>query len=267
MKKIFSSLLLTMMVVAASAQAKKDTTYVMVNFTDNPWNYPVTEVTKKWYPDFEDLESPGSILEPKDFSWAITAGSDEKVKITVYPNDWMETYKAPVFGRVNIDGSDAAALYIPEGQTNVLYTLPGTTMRFEAPEGYDFGKMVFYTFHSSNMLVGDEYDEPFSYTYGSNTFTQNLKVWTPTCSKANPYGYSIWQGDVKNVLFNYTFFSAHFVKIEVRLVPDGTSGIETVKSAKNASGKVTTLDGRTINKSEGLRKGIYIEDGRKYVVK
>lgn len=41
MKKIYSTLLLACMSLTAFAQEGNDTTYVMLNFTDNPWNYAV----------------------------------------------------------------------------------------------------------------------------------------------------------------------------------------------------------------------------------
>ena len=265
MKKVFTAMLLTTMAMTAFAQEQNDTTYVMLDFTANPWNYPVTEVEKGWAPSFSDLESPGSILEATDFSWSLQEGSTEKVKVTLYP-DWEETYKAPVYGRIEPGEAESVSLGVNAGKINILYTTPGTTMQFESPAGYKFGKMVFYTYRSSNILVGDEYEEEFEYTYNGTVFKQNLKVWKPTSPQKNQYGYDIWKGDDTNILFNYPYFSAHFVKIDIRLVPDGSAGIGAVTALPNTH-KATTLDGRTIDSSKGLGKGIYIIDGRKHVVK
>ena len=56
------------------------------------------------------------------------------------------------------------------------------------------------------------------------------------------------------------------MKMDLRLVPDGTVGISELRS-EGQSEKATTLDGRTVNRSSGLRKGIYIIDGKKHVIR
>ena len=269
MKKIYSTLLLACICLTAFAEEKKDTTYVMLNFTDNPWNYAVTEVTEGWQPSFSDIDSPGSLLEETDFSWPIQEGSSNKIKITLYPTDWMETYKAPVLGRVEpTNDAEASSLGITTDKMIVLYTLTGTTLRFQAPTGYEFGKIVFYCFRSPNFMIGDCYEEKFEYQYNGNTFKQPLKVWNPNSPKTNPYNVQTWEGDVTNIHFNYPYYNAHFVKIDMRLVPtNGSAGISNLQATKNESNTMTTLDGRIVNKSEGLRKGVYIVDGKKVVVK
>ena len=89
-------------------------------------------------------------------------------------------------------------------------------------------------------------------------------MWTPDSPKKNAYDYNIWEGDAKNILFNYPYFSAVFVKIDIRLVPDGSAGIKEMKSEDSNEGQVFTLDGRAANKSN---KGLYISNGKKYIVK
>ena len=266
MKKIYSTLLFALMSLTAFAQAQSDTTYVMLDFNLNPWNYPVGEVTKGWNPDYTDWDAPGAILNDQDFSWPIADGSAEKVKVTVYAVDLDEYSKVPYYASYELNDAEAAALGIAAGKTNMLYTQTGTTMRFEAPAGYEFGKMVFYTYRNSNILVGDEYDEVYEYEYDGSTFTQKLKVWTPASPKKNQYDYNIWEGDAKNILFNYPFFSVVFVKIDIRMVPENVSGIKEVSSQPSAIIPSYTLDGRAV-KRDGLYKGIYIKDGKKHVVK
>ena len=231
MKKIYTTLLLACMGLTAFAQEGNDTTYVMLDFNANPWNYPVREVTKGWAPNYSDVEGVGSILEETDFSWPV---------------------------------AEAAALGITAGKTNMLYTQNGTTMRFEAPAGYQFGKLVFYTYRNSNFLVGDEYEEEYSYEYNGTVFPQKLKVWKPESPKKNQFEYPIWEGDSKNILFNYPYFSVVFVKADIRLVPADATGIETVSRPALTPQTVTTLDGRTV-KNDNLRKGIYIVDGKKVI--
>ncbi len=180
-----------MMAMVSMAQETNDTTYVMMDFNANPWSYSATELTSKWYPDYTDLDSPGAILNEKDFSWPVSEGSSSKVKVTVYPVDLDEYSKVSVYASYTLDEADVAALGINAGKTNMLYTQPGTTMRFEAPAGYKFGKMVFYNYRNANFLVGDDYEEEFEYEYNNTVFKQKLKVWTPALPKKNAYEYDI----------------------------------------------------------------------------
>lgn len=266
MKKIYATVCLVMMAMTSFAQEQNDTTYVLMDFTQNPWGYPVTEVTKGWAPDYKDWDSPGAILKETDFSWPVSEGSAEKIKVTLYAVDLDEYEKVSVYASYELDKAEVAALGINAGKATMLYTQNGTTMRFEAPDGYKFGKMVFYNYRNANFLVGDEYEEEFEYVYNNDTFKQKLKVWTPDSPQKNQYDYDIWEGDAKNILFNYPYFSAVFVKIDVRLVPDGSANITQLKKDDSDS-QIYTLDGRSANKSESLRKGLYISNGKKYVVK
>jgi hypothetical protein len=222
MKRLLVSIVTVMMAMTSFAQAKNDTTYVTMDFNQNPWNYPVREVTKGWSPDMKDWDTPGAFLDDADFSWPVNGGAP--IKVTLYGVDLDEYERVPVYGHVTINDAEASSWGMKGVEAvNILYTCQGATMRFEAPEGYKFGKMVFYCYRSNNILVGDEYDEEFKYIYNDTEFTQKLKVWTPTSPKKNQYDYDMWEGDEKNILFKYNFFSAHFVKIEIRLVPDGTA--------------------------------------------
>ena len=259
-----------MMAMTSFAQEQNDTTYVMMDFTLNPWNYPVREITKGWTPDYEDWKTPGAILENTDFSWPINgwpdSSSNDRIKVTLYAVDLDEYEKVPVYASYELNDAEAAQLGINAGVTKMLYTNNGTTMRFETPAGYKFGKMVFYNYRNANILVGDEYEEEHEYVYNNETFKQKLKVWTPNSPKKNQYDYDIWEGDEKNILFNYPFFSVVFVKIDIRLVPDGSANITELKK-DDCDSQIYTLDGRTVSKSDALRKGIYVGNGKKYVVK
>ena len=266
MRKFYATLCLAMMALTSFAQEQNDTTYVMMDFTQNPWNYPVTEVTKGWSPDLKDWDAPGSILEDKDFSWPISSGSSEKIKVTLYAVDLDESERVAALGSIE-PGAEGASLGVSTEKMIVLYTVPGNTMRFEAPAGYKFGKMVFYNYRSSNFLVGSEYEETHEYVYDNTTFTQTLKFWTPESPKISQYDMNIWEGDEKNILFNYPYFSAHFVKIDIRLVSDGTVGITPIHTNEANTHQVFTLDGRSVNKTNALRKGLYVANGKKYVVK
>jgi len=89
---------------------------------------------------------------------------------------------------------------------------------------------------------------------------------TPASPKKNSFNYNIWEGDAKNILFNYPYFSVVFVKVDIRLVKADASGISTVGTQSLKPQTVTTLDGRTMQ-LDGAQKGIYIMDGKKFVVK
>ncbi|MBR5749001.1 MAG: hypothetical protein IKY01_09490 [Prevotella sp.] len=266
MRKFYATVCLAMMAMTSFAQEQNDTTYVMMDFTQNPWNYPVREITKGWSPDTKDWDSPGALLDNTDFSWPVSEGSAEKIKITLYAVDIDESEKVSVLGLVDPE-SEAISLGVTAEKIVVLYTVPGANLRFEAPQGYKFGKMVFYCFHSPNFMVGEEYEEEFEYVYDNSTFKHKLKVWTPDSPKKNQYDYDTWEGDDTNILFNYPYFNANFVKIDMRLLSDGTVGITELKGDGCNEGRVYTLDGRSVNKSESLRKGIYMTNGKKYVVK
>lgn len=263
MKKLYATLLMAMMAIGASAQEANDTTYVMMDFTQNIWNYPIREITKGWTPDYTDLDSDGAILDDTDFSWPVSEGSSEKVNVTVYAVDLDEYEKVSVYAKYELNDAEAAALGIEAGMTNMLYTQKGTTMRFEAPAGYKFGKMVFYTYRNSSILVGDEYMEEFEYEYNSSVFKQKLPVWTPSSPHKNQYDYQIWDGDEKNILFNYPYFSVVFVKADIRLVPDGESSIDEIDNSKLSDCKYYDIQGRQLKTAP--QHGVYITGNKKVV--
>mgnify|MGYP006916065428 CR=1 FL=1 len=271
MRKLYTTVCLAMLAMTSFAQEQNDTTYVMLDFTQNPWGYPVSEVTKGWAPDYTDWDSPGAILKDTDFSWPIKGWSDnnsnEVIKVTLYAVDLDEYNKVSVYAQNELNDAETASMAIAPGMTKMLYTQPGTTMRFEAPDGYKFGKMVFYNYRTSNFMVGDEYEEVYPYEYDGNSFTQTLKVWTPDSPKKNQYGSDAWEGDTKNILFNCPTFSAVFVKIDIRLVPDGSANITELEKENSGNAQIFALDGCAVSKSAPLRKGIYIVDGKKRIIR
>lgn len=69
------------------------------------------------------------------------------------------------------------------------------------------------------------------------------------------------------ILFNYPYFSVVFVRADIRLVSDGSAGINNLRADGTDVEKTYTLDGRDVNKTNGLRKGVYIQKGKKVIVK
>ena len=286
MRKIFTTAFMLIAAMTASAQDNNDDILVTLDFNQNPWNYSVrqstdkdawggTQVCPKGTKDYFNLD--GSLLTDKDFSWPMPdgSGSTDKIKVTLYAVDLDEFNAVSVYGNYPLNDAEAAGCCVEAGYRNILFTRPGTTMRFESPKGFKFKKLVFNCYSMNNILTGDgAYDEEYEYTYNGNTFKTKRKYWTPESPKfyegetaGTPFKYGMWDGDATNVLFNYIYFGAYFVTIDMTLTPDGSSGISNLQTTKKESNTMTTLDGRTVNKSEGLRKGVYIVDGKKVVVK
>ena len=151
----------------------------------------------------------------------------------------------------------------------ILFTKPGYTMRFKAPEGYKFGKMLFYDYRESYFLIDTE--ETLPREYQGSIFYDTHKIWIPTTPQVNKNDLNCWEGDESNILFNcVNYFKGNFMKIDMRLVPDGTSGIDNVQRSTFNVQRVPsyTLDGRRIaNGQKPTAKGVYIMDGKKHVVK
>lgn len=258
MKKLYTTIAVALMAMTSMAQEQNDTTYVMFDFNLNPWNYPLTTEMKGWGPNYED--ETGAIFKDTDFTWPVAEGSDKLITVTVYAVDLDEYTKPSVYAKVDNDGDGQSAGYT-EDKINVLFTNNGTTMRFKTPEGYKFGKLVFYNFHTPNFMVGDDFEEEFEYEMNNTVFKHKLKVWTPSSPKKNSYDFDIWEGDDTNILFNYPYFNAHFMKIDMRLVPDPATTIcETV--TETVDNAVYDLQGRRV---ENVRKGIYVTNGKKVI--
>lgn len=269
MKKLYATLFLAMMAMTSFAQEQNDTTYVMFDFNLNPWNYPVSTAMKGWSPDYED--ETGAIFNETDFTWPIAEGSDKLITVTVYPVDLDEFTKPAVLARFeNYDVKCADEK--TDSVMTMLFTNPGTTMRFRAPDGYKFGKMLFHDYRSSYFLLDTE-EELDAVRFGT-VHTDKHKIWIPSTPKVNQNNLDCWEGDERNILFNsVAYFKGNFMKIDMRLVPDGTVGIMEV-SAPRERVSVYSLNGVVLRRDRlrrdalnGLRPGLYIVDGRKVVVK
>ena len=270
MKKIYSTLLLACMSLTAFAQEQNDTTYVMFDFNLNPWTYPVSTAEKGWGPDYDDLT--GAIFKDTEFTWPLTEGSDKLVTVTLYPpTDWDEYNpdRPAMLCRRTCVNAGIQTVSGEDSIMTILFTKPGYTMRFKAPEGYKFGKMLFYDYRESYFLIDTE--ETLPREYQGSIFYDTHKIWIPTTPQVNKNDLNCWEGDESNILFNcVNYFKGNFMKIDMRLVPDGTSGIEEVihHSSPITHHPSYTLDGRRIaNGQKSTAKGVYITDGKKHVVK
>lgn len=258
MKKFYTTLLFALMAMLSFAQEKNDTVYVMFDFNLNPWKLPTTGVASKgWNPDYED--SKGFIMNTITLDWTIAEGSTKKVSVVVTPPSDFDPedggkpalmYYGPDFDQAN-DGSISATK---------LWMNPGWTIRFNAPEGYKFGKMLFYFYRNSYFVLDTE--EKIKVNRDGSESEETHKIWIPSTSKKNQYDLECWQGDEKSVLFDYPYVNSVFEKIDMRLVPASSAGISETKIQKENT-VVYDLQGRRM--TETSHKGIYVSNGRKIV--
>ena len=240
MRKFYSILLLAGMSLTAFAGERNDTVYVMFDFNLNPWNYPVSTAEKGWGPDYNDLT--GAIFDVTDFTWPLTEGSDKKVTVTVYPPDDWDEYnpdRPAVLCRRTCVNAGIETVTGGDSIMTMLFTTAGYSMRFKAPEGYKFGKMLFYDYRTTYFVLDTE--EKLPREYKGSTFWDTHKVWVPSTPKVNQNGLDCWEGDETNILFNnYAYFKGNFMKIDMRLVPDGTATV--VAGDANGDGAVDVAD-------------------------
>ena len=266
MKKLYATIAMAMMAMSSMAQEQNDTTYVMFDFNLNPWNYPVTTAMKGWSPDYDE-DDAGAIYKETDFTWPIAEGSDKLITVTVYPVDLDEFTKPAMLARFeNYDVKCADEK--TDSVMTMLFTYPGTTMRFRAPEGYKFAKMLFYDYRNSYFLLDTE--EAVEAVRFGTTHLDTHKIWVPTTPKVNQNQLDCWEGDETNILFNnVAYFKGNFLKIDMRLVSDGTSApdipdaiSEQIADRQSVSRKYYDLQGRKVS---NIRKGIYVADGKKVI--
>jgi hypothetical protein len=258
MKKFYATIAFAFMAFTAFAQEKNDTTFVMFDFNLNPWNYPVTTaMTSKSLPDYED--ETGAIFEDTDFTWPITEGSDKLITVTVYAADLDEFSKPALYAYCEENNDGVIGKEHPK--YNMLFTNPGTTMRFKAPEGYKFGKMMFFCYKSEYFLLDTE--EKIEVEREGTMHLDTHKIWIPSTPKVNKNNLDCWEGDEKNILFNaITYFKGNFMKIDMRLVPDGTTGINEATVAETKT-DLFDLQGRRLTAAP--QKGIYVTGGKKII--
>ena len=113
MKKLYATIALALMAIAASAQEADNTVTVTLDFNQNPWNYSVRQSTNKdeWggtgrtpkgTEDYWDYD--GTLLDDKDFSWPMpeSSGTSEKIKVTLYAVDLDEYNTVSVYGNYSL---------------------------------------------------------------------------------------------------------------------------------------------------------------------
>ena len=267
MKKLYATIAFALMAMTSMAQEQNDTVYVMFDFNLNPWNYPVTTAIRGWQPDYDE-DDAGAIYKETDFTWPIAEGSDKLITVTVYPVDLDEYPKPAILAKLeNYDVKCADEK--TDSVMTMLFTKNGTSMRFRAPEGYKFGKMMFYEYRETYFLLDTE-EIVEAERFGS-IHKDTHKIWIPTTPKVNQNNLDCWEGDETNILFNNIgYFKGNFTKIDMRLVPDGTitpdipDGIsEQIANGKSVNRKYYDLQGRRLHNAPS--HGVYVSNGRKIV--
>jgi hypothetical protein len=114
---------------------------------------------------------------------------------------------------------------------------------------------------ASPVSFGYEYD----YTDGDGT-THPIAVFT-----YSPLGVLPAEGQVINTKFAIEY-DAKIYEFKIRIMNEETfTGIEQIESSKVSNGNVYDMTGRLVRKNttsvNGLANGIYILNGKKYIVK
>lgn len=245
---------------ALSASAQNDSLYVRMDFNANPWGYAVAIPKGTSYSKVDLDESPAASLLSKDTDFPVKAG-DATVTLTVTPSDLDETdYDNCIFYTYDYDADMSG-----DTRMNVLRMAIGSTMKFKVSEGYRMAKAQFNTFRvwasgslsSTNMTWGPDTVHVYKHLNEKGEVTWENDVWygdeynwsTPACTGTTMLRY-----------------------IDFWVLPVGASGITSVATEQKPV-SVVSIDGTRVrsaaNRNDAvanLPKGVYIIDGKKYVV-
>lgn len=247
--------------VTLGASAQNDSVHVTMDFNENPWNIPTCSYfvkdngKKSWsYPSYNPESS--RLDKTTVFDIATCGG---KLTLTVTPSDLDETdYDNAMVRDEDYDSTESLI-------STYLYMFTGSTMTFQAPEGYRMAKVKFNTYRSwasgglsnNDLTWGPDtakifihYDDKGEETYRVNSWNGDEKCWsTPACT-----------GGTR--LRNINFW----------LLPAGESGITSFATEPKAV-SVVSVNGTVMNGGAkgsdavaNLPKGVYIIEGRKHVV-
>lgn len=270
MKKFYTTMLLVFMAMTASAQNESDATYVRFDFNLNPWNLPVS-IPNRYKVDaqgnWEETwgvnwslvdDETGCFAETHTFDWEVSEG--EVIQLVLTPANYkLSDYDNAMVKTRNIDLTG-------EPIETMLWTRKGSTMTFKAPKSMWFFKMAFDRYRnwaSGSLYSSDETNHQV--IWGKDS----LQVKTSTAG-GTVTNLECWSGDSVQWSLPECTGSTFLRYIDIWLLPRNTAGITNVRISDAKAGDVLTIDGvlvRRNGKLEGLRKGVYIVDGKKVVVK
>lgn len=265
MKKFYFTLLLALTAVCASAQSA-DAIHIKFDFNQNPWNLPVsipnrdTAPNDGWGVSWSKLEDEtGNLYDTYTFDWTVSEG--EIIQVVLTPSN----YKSGAHDNAMVYTRDLDAEGEPK--STMLWTYQGSQLTFKAPKSLWFEKVAFETYRgwASGGL------------YSSEKETNGQHVWGKDSVKTRSYmdgkiekQMECWSGDSIEWSLPECTSATRFQYIDMWLLPRNTAGISNVRTSEAKAGDVVTLDGVVIRrqgKLEGLRKGVYIQNGKKVIVK
>lgn len=256
-KTLFSALCA---MTALSASAQNDSLYVRMDFNANPWGYAVAIPSGTSYSKVDIDGSPAASLLTKNTDFTAKAG-DATITMTVTPTDLDETdYDNCLFYTYDYDADMSG-----ETRMNVLRMAIGSTMKFKVSEGYRMAKATFNTFRSwaSGSLSST------GMTWGPDT----VHVYQNKNSKGEVvWENDVWYGDAYEWSTPACTGTTMLRYIDFWVLPAGETAIKNVATEKKAvsvmSADGTIVRGAADRKSAvaDLPKGVYIIDGKKYVV-
>lgn len=187
-------------------------------------------------------------------------------KVLMVPDD--VTAKTYTLGThvVNSNTDYATERFIPANSAVVLHGTPGTTYTFPITKRHE------PTLDSENILLG--FDEAGTTTTGNSSDDENCYFYKLTTKNgANPGFY--WGAD-NGAPFTSAAHKAFLAvnktvsaRIQSFLLDDSETptSITNISLPSGGSGWVFDLSGRRVSTSQSLPKGIYISNGKKFVVK
>lgn len=267
MKCFYLTMLFLLTAVYASAQSS-DATFVRIDFNQNPWNLPVsipnrdTAPNDGWGVSWSKLDDEtGSLYDTYTFDWQVSEG--EIIQVVLTPSNYKSGAhdNAMVYTR-DLEKED-------EPFCTMLWTYQGSQLTFKAPKSMWFEKVAFETYRgwASGGLYSDEKNTNYQHVWGKDS----VKVRPYYDNNGNvDYTADCWSGDSVEWSLPECTSATRFHYIDIWLLPRNTTGISNVSTSNAKAGDVLTLDGMLVRRNgklEGLRKGVYIVDGKKRVIK
>lgn len=248
--------------IALSASAQNDSIKVTMDFNENPWNIPTCPYLvkangkKSWsYPSYEPAESR---LDKTTVFEVATCGG--KLTMTVTPADLDETdYDNAMVRDEDYDETETVI-------HTFLYMFIGSTMKFDAPKNYRMAKVKFNNYR----------------TWTSGGLSANDLTWGPDTAKIHinyndkgeeTYRIDSWYGDATSWSTPAATGGTRLRSIEFWLLPSDPSAIR-LAATEQKSFDVVSVNGTLVRRASNLDsavadlpKGVYIIEGKKYVVK
>lgn len=248
--------------ISLSAAAQNDSIKVTIDFDENPWNmatcpYGLNSKGKKsWgsasYDPAESRLDKTTVFE--------VAACGDKLTMTVTPSDLDETDYDNAYVR-DEDYDD------PESNVrSYLYMYIGSKMTFKAPKNYRMAKVKFNTYRS----------------WSSGGLSNNDCTWGPDTAKIHiqyndkgeeTYRTDSWYGDACEWSTPAVTSATRLRSVDFWLLPADESAISSLATEQkavnvvSANGAVVRRATRMADAIADLPKGVYIIEGKKYVVK